>query len=63
MESADMLKDCRKQVRALIARGLSEEEVMTHPSFTELDEQWGHGFITGPAFRMIVYRDLAPEHE
>lgn len=58
---ADMLKGARQQVRALIARGLTEEEVMAHASFAELDAEWGHGFIDGPTFRMILYRDLTSQ--
>ena len=57
-EFADMLETCRKSVRVLIARGFSEEQVMTDPSFTNLDAQWGNGFISGPLFRRILYRDL-----
>lgn len=60
LEFAEMLEMCRKEVRALIARGLSEQEVMLAPSFADLDAKWGNGFIPGPVFRMILYRDLAP---
>ena len=58
VEFADMLKTSRKMVRKLIAAGLTEPQIMFHPSFAALDAQWGNGFIPGPVFRMIVYRDL-----
>jgi hypothetical protein len=32
---------------------------MFHPSFAALDAEWGNGFIPGPVFRLIVYRDLS----
>ncbi len=57
----DMLETCRKQVRSLIARGLTEEQVMVDPSFAALDAQWGGGFIPGPLFRRILYRDLVSQ--
>ena len=57
-EFAEMLKTSRKLVRKLIASGLTELQVMFHPSFAALDAQWGNGFIPGPVFRLIVYRDL-----
>jgi glyoxylase-like metal-dependent hydrolase (beta-lactamase superfamily II) len=60
-EFADMLENCRKRVRALIAQGFSEQQVMEDSSFADLDAQWGHGFISGPLFRRILYRDLAPQ--
>jgi len=59
VEFAEMLKTSRKLVRELIADGLTEQQVMFHPSFAALDAQWGNGFIPGPVFRLIVYRDLA----
>jgi glyoxylase-like metal-dependent hydrolase (beta-lactamase superfamily II) len=59
VEFAEMLKTSRKLVRKLIAEGLTEQQVMFHPSFAALDAQWGNGFIPGPVFRLIVYRDLA----
>ena len=59
VEFSDMLKNTRKLVRKLIAEGLTELQVMFHPSFAALDAQWGNGFIPGPVFRLIVYRDLA----
>ena len=58
VEFSDMLKSNRKLVRKLIAEGLTELQVMFHPSFAALDAQWGNGFIPGPVFRLIVYRDL-----
>lgn len=57
----EMLETIRKQVRSLIALGLTEEQVMVHPSFAALDAQWGGGFTPGPLFRRIVYRDLVSE--
>jgi glyoxylase-like metal-dependent hydrolase (beta-lactamase superfamily II) len=59
LEFAEMLKNTRKLVRKLIAEGLTELEVMFHPSFAALDAEWGNGFIPGPVFRLIVYRDLS----
>jgi glyoxylase-like metal-dependent hydrolase (beta-lactamase superfamily II) len=61
LEFAEMLKTCRNSVRALIAKGSSESEVMSDPSFAALDAQWGNGFISGPLFRMILYRDLVSQ--
>jgi len=58
-EFSKMLKNTRKLVRKLIAEGLTELDVMFHPSFALLDAEWGNGFIPGPVFRLIVYRDLA----
>ncbi len=57
-----MLEISRRQVRALIARGYTEEQVMMDPSFAEMDAQWGgpNAFIPGPIFRRIIYRELAP---
>jgi glyoxylase-like metal-dependent hydrolase (beta-lactamase superfamily II) len=55
----DMLESSRKQVRAMIARGFTEEQVMSDPSFAGLDAQWNSSFIDGPHFRKILYRDLA----
>jgi glyoxylase-like metal-dependent hydrolase (beta-lactamase superfamily II) len=63
IEFRKMLKMSRKRIRKLIAEGLTEEQVMFHPSFAALDEQWGQGFVPGPAFRLMVYRDLAPPRE
>jgi glyoxylase-like metal-dependent hydrolase (beta-lactamase superfamily II) len=61
LEFADMLKTCLKRVRALMAQGLSEEQVMVDASFADLDARWGSVFISGPLFRRIVYRDLAAD--
>ena len=58
VEFADMLQTVRAQVRALIALGFSEAEVMSDPSFEDLDARWGNGFIPGAMFRRMVYRDL-----
>lgn len=57
----DMLDTCRKQVRALIDLGLTEQQVMFHPSFAALDAQWGGGFVPGYAFRLVLYRDLVSQ--
>lgn len=57
----DMLKTCRRRIRALIAQGMSESQVMTDPSFAELDAKWGNGLLNGPLFRMILYRDLVSQ--
>ncbi len=58
----DMLETSRREVRALIARGATEQEVMFNPSFAGMDAIWGgsNAFIPGPIFRRIVYRELAP---
>jgi cyclase len=58
VEFVNMLQTARAQVRALIARGYTEEQVMMDPSFAGMDAIWGNGFIPGPIFRRIVYRDL-----
>jgi glyoxylase-like metal-dependent hydrolase (beta-lactamase superfamily II) len=60
VEFAEMLKTSRKLIRGFIAEGLTEQQVMFHPSFAALDAQWGNSFVPGPVFRLIVYRDLAP---
>jgi glyoxylase-like metal-dependent hydrolase (beta-lactamase superfamily II) len=62
-EFAEMLETYRERVRALIARGLNELQVMSDTSFAGLDAQWGNGFISGPVFRMILYRDLVSQRE
>lgn len=59
VEFAEMLRVSRKLVRKLIAEGLTAQQVMFHPSFVTLDAKWGNGFIPGPIFRLMVYRDLA----
>jgi cyclase len=52
--SIDMLESCRKQIRALIAPGFTEEQVRTGPSFEGIDAQWNTSFIDGPKFRKIL---------
>lgn len=58
VDFTNMITTTRKMVRRLIARGFTEEQVMAHASFAPLDARWGTGFINGPLFRKIVYRDL-----
>jgi glyoxylase-like metal-dependent hydrolase (beta-lactamase superfamily II) len=60
-EFVDMLKTSRMIVRWLMAWHLTEEQIMAHPWFAALDAKWGKGFISGPLFRRILYRDMAPE--
>ncbi len=56
-----MLESCRWQVRQLMAKGATDDEVMNDESFGALDAQWFNPatpFISGPLFRRILYRDL-----
>ncbi|HEY5915732.1 MAG TPA: MBL fold metallo-hydrolase [Verrucomicrobiae bacterium] len=61
IDSIEMLEGCRWQVRQLIAKGATEDEIMNDASFAALDAQWFNPatpFISGPQFRRILYRDL-----
>ena len=61
IEFVEMLESYHWQVRQLMARGFTEQEVMDDPSFTVLDARWFNPmtpFVDGPHFRKILYRDL-----
>jgi glyoxylase-like metal-dependent hydrolase (beta-lactamase superfamily II) len=57
----EMLENNRWQIRQLIARGATEEEVMNDPYLAAMDKDWESPFINGPTFRKVLYRDLAPQ--
>jgi glyoxylase-like metal-dependent hydrolase (beta-lactamase superfamily II) len=53
-----MLKDVRARVTALIAQGLSEDEVVKADPLKDLNDAWGKGFISGEALTRTVYKSL-----
>jgi cyclase len=59
-EFVKMLETARTRVRALIAAGLSEWEVLAAQPMADYEAEWGNGFVPGWFFTLIVYRDLAP---
>jgi glyoxylase-like metal-dependent hydrolase (beta-lactamase superfamily II) len=54
-----MLETAKERVRRLIAEGLTEEQILAAQPMADFDADWGSGFVPGPVFTRIVYRDLA----
>ncbi len=53
-----MLNDVRVRIAALIATGLSEDQVVKADPLKDLNETWGKGFINGEALTRTVYKSL-----
>jgi len=53
-----MLKDVRARIAALIAQGLTEDQVVKADPLKDLDGTWGKGFISGEALTRTVYKSL-----
>lgn len=53
-----MLKDVRARIAALIAKGLTEDQVVKADPLKDLNEAWGKGFINGEALTRTAYRSL-----
>lgn len=53
-----MLKDVRARIAALIAQGLTEEQVVKADPLKDLNETWGKGFINGESLTRTVYKSL-----
>ncbi len=55
----DMLAGVRERATAMIAAGMSREEVVMGKPTAAYDEAWGQGFLTPDQFAGIVYDSLA----
>ena len=53
-----MLKDVRARIAALIAEGLTEDQVVKADPLKDLNETWGKGFISGEALTRTAYKSL-----
>jgi glyoxylase-like metal-dependent hydrolase (beta-lactamase superfamily II) len=53
-----MLKDVRARIAALIAQGMTEDQVAKADPLKDLNETWGKGFINGEALTRTVYKSL-----
>lgn len=53
-----MLKDVRTRIAALIAQGLTEDQVVKADPLKDLDPVWGTGFIKGEALIRTVYKSI-----
>ncbi|MDZ7628114.1 MAG: MBL fold metallo-hydrolase [Parvularculaceae bacterium] len=53
-----MLKDVRARLAALIAKGLTEDQVVKADPLKDLNETWGAGFINGESLTRTVYKSL-----
>lgn len=53
-----MLKDVRARIAALIAQGLTEDQVVKADPLKDLNETWGKGFISGESMTRTAYRSL-----
>jgi cyclase len=53
-----MLRDVRARIAALIAQGLTEDQVAKADPLKDLNETWGKGFINGEALTRTVYKSL-----
>ncbi len=58
-EYRDMLVGVRDAVAALIAKGMSEDEVVAGKPTARFDAKWGDGFLNPEVFTRIVYKDLS----
>lgn len=54
----DMLKDARARVKALVGRGLSEDEAVRAEPLKDLDPEWASSFITGERMTRQLYQAL-----
>ncbi len=57
----DMLVSVRDRVRALIAQGMSREEVIAAAPTASFDPEWGDGFIEPDQWVGMVYDSLADQ--
>ncbi len=53
-----MLRDVRARIKALIADGMSEEQVVKADPLKDLNETWGKGFINGETLTRTAYQSL-----
>lgn len=53
-----MLKDVRARIAALIAEGLTEDQVVKADPLKDLNETWGKGFINGETLTRTAYKSL-----
>ena len=53
----DMLSTLRDRVAAQVKAGKTLEEVTAAAPTADLDAKWGQGFLKGPQFLSIVYKD------
>lgn len=59
--SNDMLKGARDRVRALVAAGKSEDEVLAANPLAEYDEKWSWRFIDTERMTKMLYEALAQQ--
>lgn len=55
---ADVLRESKAAVAALVAEGMTAEEVITAGPLSELAETWATGFMTEDIFTGIIYADV-----
>mgnify|MGYP002789799619 FL=1 len=53
-----MLKDVRKRIAALIAQGMTEDQIVKADPLKDLNPTWGTGFINGEALTRTVVKSL-----
>jgi glyoxylase-like metal-dependent hydrolase (beta-lactamase superfamily II) len=56
----DMLVGARKNIKALIDQGKSEDDVVAAKPTAEFDDFWGKGFMTPEQFTRFSYQGLKP---
>ena len=56
-----MLKEVRARIAKLKADGLSEDDVVAADPLSDLNGQWGQGFINGERMTRTVYKSLSNE--
>lgn len=59
--AVDMLADAEARVKALIADGESEEEIIAANPLADYHEQWNWGFITTERMTRTLYRSLTSD--
>ena len=60
-EAINMLEDAHSRVKKLVARGMSQDEVLAENPLADYHEQWNWGFITTERMTATLYRSLTAD--
>ena len=59
--TVSMLKDVRQRIQSLIDAGLEEDAIVADDPLSDLNGEWGGGFINGERMVRTVYRSLSSD--
>ena len=57
-DAVDMLVDAEARVKALVDKGLSQDEVLAENPLAPYHDDWNWGFITTERMTQTLYRSL-----